>query len=135
MDRDEARGLISDKYLNGDYAKSSIRLAEALLVVDDVFNSVKIIEAKELNDDADIRVPNWELVGQKVFILRGVKIVERTLNKITVSRDSSGLTVQTSILYRCDSDVVSEVYRTREACAVAWLKEQGITSMLRDLYE
>ena len=135
MDRETARAIIEEKYVDGKYFETPMRLNDALMVMNDIFDVAKCIEAKELNDDADIRVLGWELVGQKVFIVRSGKIVERTLGKITIEKDSSGLTVQTAILYRCDADTVLAVYKTREACAEAWLKEQGITTGLKDCHE
>ena len=135
MDRETARSFIKQRYLNGGYANTPMRISDALQVVSDIFNKAKCIEAREVNDDADIKVLNWELVGKKVFIIVNGKIVDRTLNKILVSKDSSGLTVQTSILYRCDADMREVVYATKETCAEAWLEEQGITAGLKDIHE
>lgn len=87
---------------------------------------------EELGCDGVVRVLNWELVGRKVFFLYHGKITERTLNKITIEKDSYGLTVQTHISYMCDAHATKTVYSTKEACAEAWLREQGITVGLRD---
>ena len=94
---------------------------------------------KKCGVDGAIKVPNWELVGKEVYIVEGNAILKHRLNRIEVAKIAKiDGTIAVNIAYLFEGNRSfrkDNVYPTKEACAEAWLKKQGVEVRLRDSHE